>query len=63
MESVDPFDRLALLFRRLEVIGDVDTSNDEHAVVFADLAPNVRTQVSFTRIDSARLQRASKGTR
>jgi hypothetical protein len=42
----------------------MDAADHDHAVVlFLDLAGHISREGSITRIDSARLQRASEGTR
>jgi hypothetical protein len=44
-----------------QVVGDVDTANDEHLPVQFDLTGRVRGQPSLAGRDPARLQRAPKG--
>jgi len=61
MKSMDSLHGLTVLLTGLEVVRHVNPANDEDTVVLADLAPYVRTQVPFTRVNSARLQRASEG--
>ena len=52
-----------MLFPGLEVVRDVDPFHHDHAVVFLlDLALYLTDQGTVTRIDPARLQRASEGT-
>jgi hypothetical protein len=61
---VHPLHRLAMLLPGLEVVRDVDAFHHDHAVVFLlDLAPYLTNQGTVTRIDPARLQRASEGPR
>jgi hypothetical protein len=52
---------LAVCGIELQVVGDVDTANDEHLPVQFDLTGCVRGQPPLAGRDPARLQRAPKG--
>jgi len=44
-----------------EVVGHMNLCDDENAPIFLDFTDGFGYQISATRIDAARLQRASKG--
>jgi hypothetical protein len=61
VDPVNAFDRLAMFRRSVEVVDDVDPSDDEHALFGFDLPGDVRLQAAAAGVDLARLQRAPKG--
>ncbi len=64
MEVVHPLNRIPVLLPRLQSIHHMDAANHDYTVVFLlDFAPDIRREGSITRTDSARLQRASEGSR
>ena len=56
------FGSLSVFLRCLEEQPDVNTTDDEHAVVFLDLARCIARQQAVAGRDLTRLQRASKGS-
>ena len=64
MESVYPLDRIAVFGGGPQMIGHVNTPQDEHIVVRIrlHLAADVSGELAVAGIDSARLQRAPEGT-
>lgn len=63
VHSVHPLDSFTVALPGLEVVGDVDATDDENTVVLTHLTPNVGTEFTLTCTDPARLQRASEGSR
>ena len=64
MESMHALDGLPVLLPGLQPVRHMDATYHDHAVVFLfDLTAHVCGQGSVTRVDSARLQRASEGPR
>ena len=56
------FRRLALVFRAsFQRVADADPLDHEDLVLDVDLALRLRAQSPFTRVDPARLQRATQG--
>jgi len=61
VEPMDTLRDVAVCGVELQVVGDVDTANDEHLPIQFDLTGRVRGQPSIAGRDPARLQRAPKG--
>ena len=61
VEPMDTLRELAVCGIEFQVVGDVDTANDEHLPVQFDLTGRVRGQPPLAGRDPARLQRAPKG--
>ena len=58
-----PLDRRLVLGFGSQPVRDVDSPDDDHAVILLlHLAPDVAREVPLARLDPARLQRASEGT-
>lgn len=60
VETVHAFDGLALLFRRGEMHGDVDSANHQDSIFLFHFAADVGGEFSVASIDLARFQRTSK---
>lgn len=63
METVNPLHGLAVLLASIESVRHVNPADDEYPIVLADLSADVATELSFSCINPARLQRASEGSR
>ncbi len=60
MHLVCALDGLAVLCHSAQVIGHMDSSENEHLVVRLDLSFHFSRQLSIAGVDVARLQRASE---
>ncbi len=59
---MDAIDCLPQICRRLNLHGNVDSADDEHAIFVLNFAAHVCREPAIARINFARLQRASKGS-
>jgi hypothetical protein len=62
MESMHALGGFTVLVGKFQVIGDKNALDDQHFAVQFDLAPGFGSQVAFTCGNSARFQRATKGS-
>ena len=61
VHPVDTLHGFRVLGSGLQVVGDMDAADDENTVVLLHLPVHLGGQMSLTRLDPARLQRAPEG--
>lgn len=62
MEAVHPTGQIVMLVVHAQMVGDVDTLDDENLFVDLHFSDYLGDQIVFVQLDTARLQRASQGS-
>jgi hypothetical protein len=61
MHGMDAFDRLSSFSRRLDVVDHMNATDDQHFPLEFDFPSDLSRQFLLTRMNFARLQRATEG--
>ena len=62
VEAVNALGSFAVFGGQFELIGHVDAPQNEDVAIFADIAAYIGGQITFTRRNLTRFQRAAKGS-